>query len=409
MNNMLLNTNLKEIIVSVIIPTYNRCDYVQEAIDSVLNQTYRKYELIVVDDGSTDGTKEVIEKKYKGKLQYYWQRNKGESRARNYGISLAKGKFLAFLDSDDKWHPEKLHYQVDELERRLKENKKIALLCSSVWLIDANGKLINSQPSGRTMNIEKYEIEDFLFRPRIFAPPSNAIFVTEYVKNVGCFREDIQYGEDWLLLIKLREKFNFAYLDKPLTYYRIHNVNQQRFPTIDVIDKKLADYLLLIANFPKQIDKELVNKAKALSYMKAGFWCFLYEEWDKGRLYLISSENLDKNLLNNQNEIVHWVAKSGIESSLINSEKSVSSICNYFNKIYIKNIKHNWPNNNILKTSIQKKIWAQFCHSLLFESEAQCSEKDIRFLSLQAFQNNPRYLLSATTWKFFLKSLLHVL
>jgi glycosyltransferase involved in cell wall biosynthesis len=105
--------------VSVIIPTYNRCKFVQEAIDSVLAQTYTNFELIVVDDGSTDGTGEVIQSKYQGKLIYIWQKNQGRSKARNLGISISTGKYLAFLDSDDKWHPEKLMNQVKSLEERL--------------------------------------------------------------------------------------------------------------------------------------------------------------------------------------------------------------------------------------------------------------------------------------------------
>lgn len=98
--------------ISVIIPTYNRVQYVTKAIDSVLVQTYTDYEIIVVDDGSTDNTKEVLEP-YMGRIKYIYQENAGVSAARNAGIRAATGEWVAFLDSDDEWLPEKLAVQMD--------------------------------------------------------------------------------------------------------------------------------------------------------------------------------------------------------------------------------------------------------------------------------------------------------
>ncbi len=98
--------------VSVIIPTYNRRAYVQEAIDSVLAQTYTDYEIIVIDDGSTDGTGEALRERYGDKIIYEWQENQGLSAARNRGIESSRGQYIALLDSDDLWMPEKLERQV---------------------------------------------------------------------------------------------------------------------------------------------------------------------------------------------------------------------------------------------------------------------------------------------------------
>jgi len=107
-----------EPLVSVIIPTYNRAEYVCDAIESVLNQTYKNIEIIVVDDGSTDDTKEWI-KKYlsSSKLKYIYQENRGVSSARNTGIKIAKGEYLAFLDSDDLFLPKKIELQVKEFKK----------------------------------------------------------------------------------------------------------------------------------------------------------------------------------------------------------------------------------------------------------------------------------------------------
>ncbi|MBN2137845.1 MAG: glycosyltransferase family 2 protein [Sedimentisphaerales bacterium] len=98
-------------IVSVVIPTYNRAEFVVRAIDSVLEQTWRDYEVIVVDDGSTDNTKEVLGP-YMDRISYIYQDNAGVSVARNTGIEAAKGQWVAFLDSDDEWLPEKLAVQM---------------------------------------------------------------------------------------------------------------------------------------------------------------------------------------------------------------------------------------------------------------------------------------------------------
>src|SRR5271157_607063 len=166
--------------VSVIIPTYNRCKYVQEAIESVLAQSFTNYELIVIDDGSTDETDKIIPKKYADKLNYVWQENQGESKARNLGISLAQGEYLAFLDSDDKWHPDKLKYQVEAITRRRQKDANIALVCSSGYRIDQEGKIKDSIPYGRNKNLEKLEIKDFLDNSIIFGPSSNALFVSEF-------------------------------------------------------------------------------------------------------------------------------------------------------------------------------------------------------------------------------------
>ena len=102
--------------VSVIIPTYNRAALVCKAIDSVLEQTFSDYEILVIDDGSTDGTESAVAG-YGQRVRYFWQENRGMSAARNRGIDLARGEYLALLDSDDLWMPFKLELMVAVLDR----------------------------------------------------------------------------------------------------------------------------------------------------------------------------------------------------------------------------------------------------------------------------------------------------
>ena len=109
-------------LISIIIPTYNYAEYIQKAIDSVLAQTYKNCEIIVVDDGSTDNTQEIIENKYKNKVRYYYQENKGAPAARNKGIKKSKGEYLSFLDADDYLTESSIENRLTVLE----QNKSIA-------------------------------------------------------------------------------------------------------------------------------------------------------------------------------------------------------------------------------------------------------------------------------------------
>ena len=120
--------------VSVIIPTYNRERYICQAIDSVLRQTFEDSEVIVVDDGSTDNTKEIIEP-FLGKIKYIYTDNHGPAHARNIGMQAAGGEYIAFLDSDDLYYPYKLELQSNFLDR----HTDIGMVCTEFSAIDANG------------------------------------------------------------------------------------------------------------------------------------------------------------------------------------------------------------------------------------------------------------------------------
>ena len=115
--------------VSVAIPTYNRAHYICETIDSVLVQTYKDYEIIVVDDGSTDNTREIL-KRYGGKIKYFYQANQGQASAWNYAVSQSSGEYIAFLDDDDLWFPEKLERQVEVLDK----NPDLGFVCSESYV-----------------------------------------------------------------------------------------------------------------------------------------------------------------------------------------------------------------------------------------------------------------------------------
>ena len=179
--------------VSVIIPTYNREKFVGRAIESVLNQTYKDYEIIVVDDGSMDNTKSVLAQ-FDNKIQYVYQENHGISGARNRGIQESKGEYIAFLDSDDVWIPEKLTIQVDILNK----NRNVGLVYSKLAILDEKGKKCGMKPEENTGR-------NFLELIKIGGDiPTSAVMVRrECFDKVGLFDNTLPPMEDFDMWLRI--------------------------------------------------------------------------------------------------------------------------------------------------------------------------------------------------------------
>ena len=192
--------------ISVIIPTYNRKHTLQRAIDSVLSQTYEPLELIIVDDGSEDGTKEWVLENYPS-IQYTYQPNNGVSSARNKGIQISQGSWIALLDSDDQWMPEKLEYQ-----RRAIEEKRDSFFChtNEIWI--RNGVRVNQMKKHK-----KYGGAIFKHCLDICRiSPSSTLIKKEVFESAGVFDESLTVCEDYDLWLRITAKFNILFLDEPL-------------------------------------------------------------------------------------------------------------------------------------------------------------------------------------------------
>lgn len=197
-------------LVSVIIPTYNRGWIIKEAVDSVLAQDYRDFELIVVDDGSTDNTSEVLDA-YRGTIKVFRQENKGVSAARNRGIAEASGRFIAFLDSDDLWLPQKLSRQVEFFN-----TTPDALICQTeeVWIrsgVRVNPKKRHQKPSG------------MIFEPSLalcLVSPSAVMIRRSLLEIVGNFDETLPACEDYDLWLRISCRFPVYRIDTPLIIKR---------------------------------------------------------------------------------------------------------------------------------------------------------------------------------------------
>lgn len=196
-------------LVSVIIPTYNSEKLLLLAVQSVLNQTYGDFEIIIIDDGSTDNTKQALGQFKDERIKYIYQENAGPAVARNKGINLAKGEYVAFLDADDKWVPEKLEIQINVF----KENKDIGLVYSA---IDMEVESFQEREIERHKNCKTKEdlVKHLLFNAIGIVP--SIIVKKDILNQAGLFDANLRLGEDWDLWIRIACLTNFYYVDKVL-------------------------------------------------------------------------------------------------------------------------------------------------------------------------------------------------
>lgn len=248
--------------LSIIIPTYNRAQYLREAIDSVLSQTYRDFEIIVVDDGSTDNTKEVAKKwELLDKVKYFYQENKGPAAARNRGIKEAMGDYIAFLDADDLWLPEKLEKQVEYL----KERPDVSLVASEFEIIDEVG-----HSNGYSQRRKKIPVDGFILKYifQHYLLLSTIMVKKDTFKTVGLFNEELINAEDTDILLRIAKHFKIGLLDEYLVKHREHKVSL----TGIINSSRGRDGLKAIENFLSnekgfaEQNKHLVNEVLSEAY-----------------------------------------------------------------------------------------------------------------------------------------------
>ncbi|MCA9399054.1 MAG: glycosyltransferase family 2 protein, partial [Candidatus Omnitrophica bacterium] len=201
--------------VSIIIPAYNCAAYIVATVESALNQTYSDVEVLVIDDGSKDNTRELLEA-YKDKLTYIFQYNQGESVARNNGLKLAKGEYIVFLDSDDileKTMIEKAMQKADEKtivygQRRVLQDGQLAP--EPAPGLTRSGNVFENILKGETL------------------VPGQFLLSKQMCEKVGGFNDKRQFGEDWEFLLKLSYQFDFVFAATVFLQKRVHNAMQSR-------------------------------------------------------------------------------------------------------------------------------------------------------------------------------------
>lgn len=209
-------------LVSVIIPTFNHARYVADAIESVLQQTYRHYEIIVVDDGSTDATREVVAK-YEGQIRYVWQENQGLSAARNAGLRVANGEFVALLDADDLYEPVFLQTLLEMLQA----NRALDGVYCAAQTVDVDNKPL-PQRIGKA--VEPGAFRSTLLEGGYFPPLCMFAHKYCYDQLEQLFDESLTACEDWDMWLRFSERYSILGIEKPLVRYRVVPGSMSRDP-----------------------------------------------------------------------------------------------------------------------------------------------------------------------------------
>lgn len=208
--------------ISVIVSTYNRADFIKESVESILSQTFPVFEILIVDDGSSDNTKEIVMSIADERIKYIWQKNQGiPAVTRNIGLKKAKGKYIAFLDSDDIWLPKKLEKQMKIFERN-----------PNILLVSTNGYIFHTgdKRSKWILNLffDKKILFQNLLRDNIIIA-SSVLMRSDVIQLVGFMDENpqIRASEDydyWLRILNYKDESIMVIKDR-LVMYRVHKSN----------------------------------------------------------------------------------------------------------------------------------------------------------------------------------------
>lgn len=248
--------------VSVNICCYNSEQFIQETIESVLAQTFKDFEVVIIDDGSKDQTAEIINRFNDPRLRYFYQENQGLSAARNKAIKLSKGKFIALLDHDDLWETNKLKIQV----RLLDSKPEVGLVFADAYLIDANNKTSKlyfdacSPHRGRV--VEQLVKGDFI-------PCLTVVMRRDIVSSTGSFKKNLHITEEYDFFLRMSLATEFDYVDQPLARYRLHagNVSQnlERLHKEEILSLEEFARLVKDLGLKKKIAVRLSAKHLALA------------------------------------------------------------------------------------------------------------------------------------------------
>ena len=226
---------MKSALVSIIIPCYNAANYIKETIGSVLAQTYQHFEILLINDGSTDQSSEIIKTIMDDRIHLVEQENQGVSFSRNKGIAMAKGEFVVFLDADDLLHPSFLEKRIFTL------SKSAAIACASnVVLVDGKGNKIEEDKKHFSANKSSQILE---FNDGIITCPSSYLFKTEFIKKHKItFNKNLQSSADKYFLLEVLKQGEIELINESPMYYRILNESMSHKITTALLKDQIAFY-----------------------------------------------------------------------------------------------------------------------------------------------------------------------
>lgn len=272
-------------LVSIIMPVYNSARYLSEAIESCLDQTYRKFELIIIDDGSNDDSKEIIEfywRKYPDKIKvHFFQKNQGAAAARNKGIKMARGDYLVFADSDDIQDKERIQQIIESIKR-----DKVDMVFNNCLMIDENG-----QSLGKDLGFPEILNNS---NGLLLSLQRNYFWIgLAIVKNdrLVYFDESLMRSEDYDLFLKLLfHGWKFTFIKEPLVKYRIHSGNNSsdyekaRKATIKILNKYPVENLYTKLKEKGHPEKDI--------YITFGIMSIIKKEYDNAVDYLNKAKDM---------------------------------------------------------------------------------------------------------------------
>lgn len=273
-------SGLSKPLVSVVITAYNYAAYLPTAVESVLSQTYKNIEVIIVNDGSTDNTDEVVRPHLSHKnIKYIKQVNAGQAVAKNCGIKNASGGYIAFLDADDYWRSDKLEKQLNVFAN----DSAIGVVYSGLKFISPDGEIDNSiilpqMYSGYVL--QELFIDNFIGF-------STSVVKRECFDKAGLFDEGLAMAIDWDLWLRIACHYKFAYVNEALLFYRYGHANMSQNSEKRI---QCSDFVMerFLQNNRDKLNKDTIKRAKILTYNRRGAY-YLPKNFFKGIKYLIKS------------------------------------------------------------------------------------------------------------------------
>ena len=267
--------------VSVIIHTYNNEKFIAETVESVLNQTYKDYEIIVVDDGSEDGTRDALIP-YMQKIRYHYKENGGIASAKNAGISLSETEFVAFLDHDDLWVPDKLQLQMEHFN----ENPQIGLVYAK-YTSFRDGKELRTKPE---KGYSGWIFKELLAKS--FIQTSTVVVKRECLDAVGPYDETFSLGDEYDMFLRIAQKFQCGFVDKGLTRYRVHDTNASNNDFL-FDNENLGVYKKIYNNFTDLdgVEKKILRKRIARYSMKVAEGLYRQGKQEESKKYQMEANN----------------------------------------------------------------------------------------------------------------------
>lgn len=297
--------------ISVIIPTYNRIKTLPRAITSVLNQTYQDIELIIVDDGSSDGTEEYVLGLRDERIRYIKnERNLGPSATRNKGVEYARGKYIAFQDSDDEWKLEKLEKQMKVM---MNASEPVQMVYSEMEMYDGNNNLYLIVPS-RAVDVcnKRGDLFSYLLLNALIGTPTVLIERQAFLREGG-FNSQLHSYEDWEFFLRFSQNHRIGFVEEPLikVHYSPDSVNQ-RYP------ERIRTQMYMMKEMLAQLRERgmLRTKLEAIQYEAHALKCYstFIEEWYNATQLFTAEEKEQFEL------VVRGAAKESIQKNNIKVE-----------------------------------------------------------------------------------------